>query len=147
MALLLCSECNGQVSDKVENCPHCGCPVEFIVHENVTPLTTTAGSELNLLRQDKLYGKCPRCNTDTTFEVLSIADLLKVLNGLKKEGGYKTGFISSLVAYVSNLLKGHSLPFSYTCTNCNQHYYVCRKCMKPTVLRVGSKASYCDYCK
>jgi len=28
MALIECSECKGQVSDKAEACPHCGTPVE-----------------------------------------------------------------------------------------------------------------------
>ncbi len=27
MALILCKECNREISDKAESCPHCGCPV------------------------------------------------------------------------------------------------------------------------
>lgn len=27
--LIACKECNGQVSDKAESCPHCGCPVKY----------------------------------------------------------------------------------------------------------------------
>lgn len=28
MALILCKECNREISDKAEICPHCGCPVK-----------------------------------------------------------------------------------------------------------------------
>lgn len=31
MALIECSECNGQVSDKAANCPKCGAPVTIVV--------------------------------------------------------------------------------------------------------------------
>lgn len=32
MALINCSECQKQISDKAESCPHCGCPVSFSVN-------------------------------------------------------------------------------------------------------------------
>jgi hypothetical protein len=33
MALISCSECRGQVSDKAAACPHCGAPVTFVAVE------------------------------------------------------------------------------------------------------------------
>ena len=27
MALILCPECNREISDRAPNCPHCGCPI------------------------------------------------------------------------------------------------------------------------
>ncbi|MDR0515986.1 MAG: zinc ribbon domain-containing protein, partial [Fibromonadaceae bacterium] len=29
MALIKCPECEKQISDKAENCPHCGCPKQY----------------------------------------------------------------------------------------------------------------------
>ena len=31
MALMLCPECGGQVSDKAHTCPHCGYPIEELL--------------------------------------------------------------------------------------------------------------------
>ena len=28
MALIVCPECNEQVSNKADNCPNCGCPIK-----------------------------------------------------------------------------------------------------------------------
>ena len=30
MALIVCPECGGKLSDKAEYCPHCGCPSKYI---------------------------------------------------------------------------------------------------------------------
>ncbi len=30
MALITCPECGNQVSDKADNCVHCGCPIKII---------------------------------------------------------------------------------------------------------------------
>lgn len=40
MALIKCQECGKEISDKSENCIHCGCPVEVKV-ESITKETTT----------------------------------------------------------------------------------------------------------
>ena len=34
MALILCSECGREFSDKAEACPNCGCPTDIIIQEN-----------------------------------------------------------------------------------------------------------------
>ena len=31
MALMICPECGGQVSDKAHTCPHCGYPIEELM--------------------------------------------------------------------------------------------------------------------
>ncbi|MGN0366749.1 MAG: hypothetical protein ACI4E5_12535 [Suilimivivens sp.] len=38
MALIKCSECGKEISDKAENCPNCGCPVQNNVTENSTDI-------------------------------------------------------------------------------------------------------------
>ena len=37
MALIRCEECDGQVSDRAEHCPHCGCPVPAPAPEPAPP--------------------------------------------------------------------------------------------------------------
>lgn len=34
MSLISCSECNREISDKAESCPHCGCPIEKYNNSN-----------------------------------------------------------------------------------------------------------------
>lgn len=50
MALIKCSECGREVSDKAGNCPHCGCPIKkgFVCRE--------CG---NIFNEDLL--SCPNC--------------------------------------------------------------------------------------
>ena len=33
--LLKCPDCNGSVSNKAHFCPHCGCPISYIIQENL----------------------------------------------------------------------------------------------------------------
>lgn len=33
MALIVCSECGKEFSDKASNCPNCGCPIKFILNQ------------------------------------------------------------------------------------------------------------------
>ena len=30
MALLICPDCSGKVSEHAKACPHCGCPISYI---------------------------------------------------------------------------------------------------------------------
>lgn len=45
MALIKCSECGKEISDKADNCPNCGCPVDKVqdmserIDMNTTPIT------------------------------------------------------------------------------------------------------------
>lgn len=45
MALIKCSECGGQVSDKAASCPHCGAPISRAKE------TSAAGQELTTIQQ------------------------------------------------------------------------------------------------
>lgn len=42
MALLVCTECSGKVSDKAEFCPHCGCLIKEILSKQ--QIATSASS-------------------------------------------------------------------------------------------------------
>ena len=37
MALMICPECGGQVSDKAHACPHCGYPIEELAKAAAVP--------------------------------------------------------------------------------------------------------------
>ena len=153
MALLECTDCGGQVSDRAGSCPLCGCPVEIPqpgkleAATGIAPLVTVSGRDVSLLQQEPLEGVCPKCHNQTTFEVLSLPDFLDMINQSGTGGGFKSGLISGLLADASNLLRGHKIPYTYTCTNCEQHFYVCRDCMRPTEVRAGPETRYCDYCR
>ncbi|GBU27410.1 DNA helicase [Treponema sp. R8-4-B8] len=55
MSLILCPECNKEISDRAESCPHCGLPAKhFGISAKKGKVTTTANSSLDLsiLRND-----------------------------------------------------------------------------------------------
>ena len=59
MALINCSECGKQISDKASSCPSCGNPMakSSIIYPTSRPISTiSTNSEENLLR-------CPKCNS------------------------------------------------------------------------------------
>jgi len=35
MALINCPECQKEISDKAESCPHCGCPIKNEINDNM----------------------------------------------------------------------------------------------------------------
>ncbi|MDE5829951.1 MAG: WG repeat-containing protein [Duncaniella sp.] len=37
MALIICKECGGTMSDRAAECPHCGCPIEFQTEGKISP--------------------------------------------------------------------------------------------------------------
>lgn len=41
MALLVCPDCGGKVSSRADACPHCGCPIEYILCEDDNSENTT----------------------------------------------------------------------------------------------------------
>ena len=61
MALIKCTECGKEFSDKAPACPNCGCPTDVIVgaieeEEQVTP------SMLETMMMAKAGKRCPKCH-------------------------------------------------------------------------------------
>ena len=56
MALIACSECSRQISDRAQACPHCGCPTEM--HNQI------ACSECSQQISDRAQA-CPHCGCPT----------------------------------------------------------------------------------
>ena len=55
LALIKCSECGKEISDRARSCPHCGCPVEGteeLVDKIVVEKEAPEGYELN---PDRMY--------------------------------------------------------------------------------------------
>ena len=87
MALINCSECGKEISDKASNCPNCGCPVEKMDAENICSINSVEynlGEELKLIRNgtdgtEVALKICSKCN-------ISIKDALRLSAILKEEG-------------------------------------------------------------
>ena len=45
MALITCPECNNQISDRAEKCPHCGLPSKYFYGQKAAEMVTTQDSE------------------------------------------------------------------------------------------------------
>lgn len=59
MALVKCSECGNQISDKAASCPHCGAPQENVAESNLKQCKTppSTGSEETLMGRLGIYIK------------------------------------------------------------------------------------------
>lgn len=66
MALINCTECGREVSDKATSCPHCGCPVS-IVSVPVTP-----SKPVNSKPMEQVNNQIQQNNTKKKDSVLSI---------------------------------------------------------------------------
>ena len=53
LALLTCTECGGIVSNLAACCPHCGCPIEVIVHASNSGMINDKTVKEKNLGQDK----------------------------------------------------------------------------------------------
>jgi len=54
MALTKCTECNREISDKAETCPHCGCPSSSVAKATGPACPQCKGT--NLSAGDKGFG-------------------------------------------------------------------------------------------
>ena len=105
MALIYCSECGKQVSDKASSCPNCGNPtvIQSINHTPSLP-TSLANSEENLLH-------CPKCNST------QLSSNKKGFSGGKAlTGAVLTGGIGLLAGTIG------SGDVSITCLKCGYKY-------------------------
>lgn len=67
MALIACSECGKQVSDKATACPSCGCPVAAsLSYQPISALETPKS------HPGGLGHSCPRCQSDYTQAVSAL---------------------------------------------------------------------------
>nr|DAO72309.1 MAG TPA: Thaumarchaeal output domain 1 [Caudoviricetes sp.] len=55
MALITCTECGKEFSDKAAACPNCGCPTEYVIQETKE-------------KQKSESGKCPFCGSESIDE-------------------------------------------------------------------------------
>ena len=48
MALIVCPECKSRISDKAENCPHCGLPAKYFLSEPSDDTRTDVTMDSNI---------------------------------------------------------------------------------------------------
>lgn len=77
MALITCPECNGQVSDKADVCPHCGYPIREQPHRQTESNAEQAGSVdrqfcIDRIHAGKVYIRCKcGCTIEKPFSFVS----------------------------------------------------------------------------
>lgn len=100
MALINCSECGKQVSDKAASCPNCGNPI----NQQAATTSNTTSSSSNLM-------KCPKCNST------NLTSDKKGFSGRKAvAGAVLTGGIGLLAGTIG------SNKTMITCLNCGYRY-------------------------
>lgn len=85
MALITCSECGQQISDKAEKCPHCGCPTSAIDNNQETtnyetdePPATSVTQE-DIPTQDNNDAPPPSLNTIKKYKNILLYGSLALL--------------------------------------------------------------------
>lgn len=77
MALITCPECNGQVSDKADVCPHCGYPIREQPHRQTESNAEQAGNVdrqfcIDRIHAGKVYIRCKcGCTIEKPFSFVS----------------------------------------------------------------------------
>ena len=74
MALIECPECKGKVSDKAQNCPHCGYPMIDILNTKEDIQKTKA------VYDDMIMYYCPKCGRTITEVVALPIQICDVCN-------------------------------------------------------------------
>src|SRR5674476_1417555 len=74
MALINCSECSKEISDKADVCPQCGCPVASPQKLPSEPMIFTYEGGVDISIQ------CPSCNKDSSIKKAKVT---------KTDTGYK----------------------------------------------------------
>jgi len=68
MALIKCTECVKEFSDKAEACPNCGCPTEYSIKNDIVC------GECGNLYSDK-ENACPKCGCPTIHNTNKMGDV------------------------------------------------------------------------
>ena len=69
MALIKCSECGKEISDKATNCPNCGCPIEKETRKVVIKRNNFAAALKAYIRVDNVDIGSIRVNKDITIDL------------------------------------------------------------------------------
>ncbi len=89
MALIVCSECGKNFSDKASACPECGCPTSEIItntknQEKLVKNNNTVVTELTTDEKEKLYNQAINCAKEATINAYNFS-----ISKLKELGDYK----------------------------------------------------------
>ncbi len=89
MALIVCSECGKNFSDKAFACPECGCPTSEIItntknQEKLVKNNNTVVNELTTDEKEKLYNQAINCAKEATINAYNFS-----ISKLKELGDYK----------------------------------------------------------
>lgn len=121
MALINCTECGKQVSDKASFCPHCGCPVPVILETLGTHIPDVSNTETYEQVEDLANGtatttepepvRCPQCNSTQ-------------ITGKKKGFGLGKAVIGGMLLGPFGLLGGAigSNKTMVVCLNCGHEW-------------------------
>lgn len=81
MALIICPECNKEISDKVKSCPHCGYPIAEDVSSAHEPLNVKVTSIIN--KRNKKMRKFALIGLIFTFSIACISVFIVYQNAQK----------------------------------------------------------------
>lgn len=101
MALIKCTECGKEISDKASVCPNCGCPVEQMSKpeiSNATSVKQTKNKKLNKILDKMLI---------VTFSLLAVAlIILFFVNSISKKAKNEAfqQYSSELSAVLTDLM-------------------------------------------
>ena len=88
MALIKCSECGHNVSDRAEMCPNCGCPIEKKIY------CEECGQELSM--NDR---KCPNCGCPTKDNNEKAQHLTNTVEEKQIDEEYKQHLLNKASSY------------------------------------------------
>ncbi len=98
MALIKCSECGREISDKAPACIHCGCPISVSL-----PNAADSGNSDNSGSKKSVFDNLFGCNSPIKFSKEPIITFNAVLSGAENESSRQSVFVKDL---------GHNVEFT-----------------------------------
>ncbi len=116
MALIRCSECNREISDKAAACPHCGCPIAVSIKvqmesktvQKQEPVFTPSNDNISKLILNDI--PMPKLSSSIILGIASIIGLITFILAIQVSvfGAFAlVAFIIVFVAFIHSIKKYH----------------------------------------
>lgn len=107
MALITCPECNKEISDKVNACPHCGYPIAAMSEQN-TSVNPPQQVEVVSVKVDPQKSKKIIIGIVAAIALIAVCSLVAIMVNRQKEAAAQQEAAAARAAYIDNLTLARS---------------------------------------
>ena len=147
MALIKCSECGHEVSDKAERCPNCGCPLSYIIENTKERQAEILHNRESLNKPFINWLSLLRNNKKTVFWMAGILLALAIMIPVLLSLSHRCDTCNGTGHIHCSACENGVIP----CTNCKIGKTTCNNCNGAKTVECttsdGSGVKKCSSCK